>query len=223
MDRLVKWTVTVALAICAHSAVAANSNQVSFRIGAVDILWRLPSEYCPREGEAAAKAQAVAALDNDNITDLDIVSCADGKTNTDHYVILKTPNALIFPAIDRSEYLHSVADYVEKANPSEWQPSLTDDDDAAKRFESIFGSKATFKSTIKPISKDDICVYLGGFVDTASSKGQRRGAVMACMTIVLRKALTVYVYDMRTDASGMPKLLREAHKIAADIIGQNEK
>ncbi len=223
MGGLIGWAGVFAISALHVPTVATEAPQrASFQVGAQAISWRIPKGYClPATGVEAAVFQAIAAADDQNVTDLSLAACANGKVNQDRYVLVKTPKAVLLPTFQRAEFLASLRKEFGVLGTAE-AISKSASEDASKKFTELLGSKTSIQATAKPISVDALCGYIGGTGNYAVAAGTWRVAFGACMTIVKGKVVTVYVYDRFVDVSTISQLVSDSRVLAEDLIAQNE-
>jgi len=217
MDVLRAFAALAALAVVGAAPPHAQASpQVgTFRISGVGFEMPIPTGYCLPSGKGGDVAQLMAAADQQNVTHLTLLACQDdwGKD----YILVKTPSQALLVDVGREEALKALAAALDTPALKEQFSSGKLVTDAGKGMSDVLGRKVDLVGEIKPVGRDEACVYLAGTTEVKTADVSYRIAVGGCITVVGRRMLTLYVYGSDTGAAGVAALVARSRRLMETI------
>ena len=194
----------------------------TFQVGGVDFKLALPAGYCLPTGQIAKSANKAAAADDANATDLTAYKCDSRGDALEEPLLIKTPKSLLSTNVERRALLAEVGDQVNNPEVAAALASGEIDRSSAAAFSKVQGDPVTVKSDIKPVGKDDTCVYVAGTETIGEGSRSTRAAVAACMTAVHGRALSIYAFGPYLGPQNALALEPKARALALTLIKENE-
>lgn len=216
MRKLMGAVAGMLIALAAPAA-AQQSGTVSFSVGGVDFTAPMPAGYCAPTGDRIESAQAAAALDKNNVTNLTLDSCGPAADPAD-YLIVKTPVDLVSTPMRLRDLLRDPG----FARPSEPEaPPETE-----RRMEAAASAKrgepVDLSGGVAALGHDAVCGYLGGTIAVAATGATDYFSLGGCMTVVGERVLTVFFYARGNDPAIVTRLRAKARAFALSISVRKE-
>jgi hypothetical protein len=217
MSIRIMWAAfVVVVSAAATPAVALSKAGVAtFHIGSAGFEMPLPAGYCLPAGHSADVAQVIAAGDKENVTDLSLFSCSgDPFAN---YILIKTPIPALMADVTREQALAGIGKVFDT---NEFQQLLSSGElngRAAKELGSAIGREIDLSGELKPLGKDATCGYLGGIMQVKMETTAARVSLGACLSVVGRRFMAVYVYGPDKGTAGVAAELAEARRLMETI------
>jgi hypothetical protein len=203
-------------------ASADAADVAKFRIGGEEFSWKLPEGYCLPRGEYEALAQAGAASDTANVTDVTAYVCDKRGVLSNEYILLKTPTQALLAKMSRAELLNGLGAEFDKPELAAALKSDEMDKQVSTGLTKVFGPDIATKSAIAPLMRDEVCAYMGGKAVYTFGAKSEAAAVAICVTAVRNKIISFNVYSDFKDISSVSALLPRVRGFALDVIAQNE-
>jgi hypothetical protein len=206
----------------ANAQAPAVGAVATFRVGGIDFKLPLPDGYCLPTDKYIDIAQAVAAMDNENVTDLTAYRCDGQGMSVDYPLLIKTPKSVLLNEVGRKELLSQMGAEFDKPEFANILASGEIDQSSSDSVSAVLGESVAVKSEIKPIGKDETCAYLAGTVALGDKDGSSPIALTACITAVHKRVLLVYAFGPFSGPKSILALAPKAKALALTLIKQNE-
>ncbi|URW75947.1 hypothetical protein M9980_01570 [Sphingomonas donggukensis] len=189
------FKVAIVAAVAAATLAAADTAPVqAWQVAGVEMSMKTPAGFCAPTGTGAGVAQMVAATDEASVTHLTMFQCGDADGSKPDYFMVKTPKAALTVTTERAPFLDSIAAAM-KTPTIQARIGTVTNEDVAKNFDKVFGDRPDIGGAIKPLGRDDVCVYLGGVMSYKTPLISYSRAVSGCITAVGGKVITITRYS----------------------------
>ena len=207
----------ILLWLLAHSATQAAAVQVrrfeDVQIGSVVLRVPFPRGYCKPTGTDAATFQVLAASDHRNVTLLSLIECDQHSTGRS-YILFKTPVAALNAELDRDVTLR------ELAAEAEVLPMSTVLDAAGEVKSEASGESTKVDGDFGPRGRDDVCVYMGGLLRTASGTETQAQALGTCITVAGKRLIVLNAYEDSADPAAYKAILPKTRNWVLGIVAR---
>lgn len=221
MQRVV--TVLAAGALPAFVAVAAPAtptpkpSNITVSIAGFDMTIALPEGMCAPTGDAAAVAEANAALDTHNLTLATLVDCRPGKQPFDEYYVFKASRSNLSAEIDRADFRNRIGPAFAVVD---WDAVAAHGTAAANA--QLNGSIKIEPGQLTPLGQDDVCAYIAGGGEISAGSQKARFTAIGCLTVVRRKLLSIYKYSTWSGNNLTVEMIMNVKAVAKRMIADNE-
>jgi hypothetical protein len=199
----------------APASAQAKPQVAGFRISGVALEMPVPAGYCLPTGKWTDVAQLMAAADKDNVTDLTLFACPGDGGND--YILVKTPTKVLMVDTGREEALKELATAFDTPELKAEFSSGKLMTDAGKGISDAFGHKVDLAGEIKPLGRDEACVYLGGSTEVKAPNVSYRISVGGCISVVGRRMLSVFLYGPDKGPAGVAALVVRSRRLMETI------
>jgi len=218
ITTMVGVAVAVSLATPAVSATTTSPPEratapafAAARIMNDDIRVPLPEGFCEPTGPYIAQAQLIAAADNDNVTVLQLNSCAEMAAGgrTSHFAVMKAGKKTLTANISLADLLAAMG-----ALPKSAFADLVNGPDVQKKVEDGFGqvssAKIELKSDLQPVASDDAAYYLAGLMTGTVGENSGQLALAIAITSVRGHVVSYDFYAPGATARDVANVLQQA-------------
>jgi hypothetical protein len=193
-----------------------------FHTAGADFALQLPAGYCEPRDSFIDVAQAVASLDNANVTIFTAFACDAKGLKADNPLLIKTPKEALLARLDRNTINAEMQAEFNKPEFKAMTESGNIETEAAKSIKDVLKTDVELKTQIKPVGQDAVCNYLGGTLALANAGKTSVGAMAACLTVVNQRLLIIYMYSDYVGQPSIAALLPRVRAVADDMIARNE-
>lgn len=213
ISRVVWLASIAAMAVATPGAMAAaqpTPKSVEFTWARETFEIDIPSGYCLPTSEQQAVANRDAAGDSQNATLAHFTRC--GSWGED-YILVKSPRTLRELDITRPAFTAAIAQTMAETDALERgkQTGAADVERSSKGQISVIGQDFGYAGY------DDTCAYLAGTLTVSDPEETRKVRVGSCMTLVGKRAFTVYSYDSKPDGANLDALKQRSKELALSL------
>ncbi len=196
---------------------ADTRGSLSFRQNGAEFNVPVPQGMCAPQGQQIEIADLIAAADDRNVTHVTMMSCNPERADTD-YLMIKTPRSALLTMMEREAFLDALQ---AEMNLPSFQTYLQGGEFRGELEGSFaeMGFNFTINGGIRPLGRDDICVYMGGIfrVEPRAPEPSYDVAGGSCLTTVGNRPIAINYYSDQATNEGVAALAGNARALAERI------